>query len=277
LTTGLQGSPGLKPEKSSQFSLGIVFSPTPEISGSVDFWSVDISNAILQKSEIQVLSNATQYKDFIYRYDPAAFPDGYDNSTGAGVVKGSTNTAFPIAYIYLPYDNTGKYFAAGLDFNLQLKTKVAMAAVGVNYDSTLYTKHGYKYSGGSTVSDIGDYKDFGPTPKYRHSLTFAATIGAFNASLTNNFTSGYWDYTNPDAVNGTTYPERRKVSSYSTWNTQVAWKAMKNLDLVLGIKNVLDQDPPSSRTEVNFQTGYDAQFTNPLGRTGYVRLKYKFL
>ena len=29
-------------------------------------------------------------------------------------------------------------------------------------------------------------------------------------------------------------------------------------------------------SEVNFQTGYDAQFTNPLGRTYYIRAKYKF-
>ncbi len=39
---------------------------------------------------------------------------------------------------------------------------------------------------------------------------------------------------------------------------------------------MFDKDPPRSRTEQNFQTGYDAQFTNPLGRTYYLRLKDKF-
>ena len=274
--TSLEGSKDLKPEKSTQYSLGLVFSPMPNFSMSVDYWDLSISDAILQKSEIQVLSNPTQYKDFIYRYDPAAFPGGYNNETGAGVYKGSTNPAFPIAYVYLPYDNTGKFFAAGLDFNLQYKLKLErMGTVGVNFDGTLYTKHGYKYFGEPEISDLGNYKDFGPTPRWRHALTFAYSTGAWNASVTNNFTAGYKDYTDSNAV-GANYPAERDVAAYSLWDGQVGWKGIKNLDVVLGVKNILDTDPPSSRTSKNFQVGYDAQWTNPLGRAYYLRLKYKF-
>ena len=275
--TSLEGSKNLKPEKSTQYSLGLVFSPSPNFSGSVDYWDLSISDAILQKSEIQVLSSPTQFKDYIYRYDPAAFPNGYNNETGAGVYKGSQNANFPIAYVYLPYDNTGKFFAAGLDLNLQYRLKLeGMGTVGLNMDGTLYTKHGYQYTGAPKVSDMGDYKDFGPTPKWRHALTAAYSTGAWNASLTNNFTAGYRDYTDPTAVNATTYPEVRDVAAYSTWDGQLGWKGVKNLDIVLGVKNLLDTDPPSSRTSKNFQTGYDAQWTNPLGRAYYVRMKYKF-
>ena len=106
-------------------------------------------------------------------------------------------------------------------------------------------------------------------------MTFAYSFGDWNTSLTNNYTAGYKDYTDPTAV-GANYPEVRQVASYSLWDAQVGWKGVKNLDVVLGVKNLLDTDPPSSRTSVNFQTGYDAQWTNPLGRTYYVRLKYKF-
>ena len=274
--TSLEGNKNLKPEKSTQYSLGLVFSPIPNFSASVDYWDLSISDAILQKSEIQVLSNPTQYKDYIYRYDPGAFPAGYNNETGAGVYKGSTNPAFPIAYVYLPYDNTGKFFASGLDFNLQYKMKLEqMGTVGVNFDGTLYTKHGYKYFGESEVSDLGNYKDFGPTPRWRHALTFAYSTGAWNASLTNNYTAGYKDYTDPTAV-GASYPAERDVAAYSLWDGQVGWKGIKNLDIVLGARNILDTDPPSSRTSKNFQVGYDAQWTNPLGRAYYLRLKYKF-
>jgi iron complex outermembrane receptor protein len=48
------------------------------------------------------------------------------------------------------------------------------------------------------------------------------------------------------------------------------------MELVLGVKNLFDADPPQSNTSQNFQTGYDATFTNPLGRTYYVRASYKF-
>lgn len=276
-TTALEGIKNLRPEKSTQYSLGLVFSPIADFSASIDYWDLKITDAIVQKSEIQVFSNPTQFKDNFYRYDPAAFPDGYDLTNGPGVFKGSTNPAFPIAYVYLPYENAAKFFAAGVDFNLQYKMKLAdIGTAGVNFDGTVYTKHGYKYAVSPEVSDIADYKDFGPVPRWRHVITFALTTGPWNLSLTNNYTGGYNDYVNADAVGGANYPLVRKVGSYNTWDTQVGYKAGKGLDVVVGVKNLLNEDPPSSRTEVNFQTGYDAQFTNPLGRTYYARLKYKF-
>ena len=66
------------------------------------------------------------------------------------------------------------------------------------------------------------------------------------------------------------------ISSYALYNVSATYSGIKNLTLTAGVKNLLNTDPPSSRTEVNFQTGYDATFTNPLGRTYYVRAKYKF-
>ena len=255
-------------------------SPSANFSGSIDYWDIKITDTILRKSEIQVMSNPSVYKDFIYRYDPAAFPNGYDAATNGlttGVYKGSQNPAFPIAFISLPYDNQGKFNAAGLDFSLAFRQElVAVGTLGISYDSTLYTKHGYQYPNTDSVSDLGKYKDFGPTPKYRHMLTFSLTGQEWYGSVSNNYTKAYEDFTNPDAVNGTTYPETRTVASYSLWDGQVGWKGFKGLDVGFGVKNLFDTNPPLSRTEQNFQTGYDAQFTNPLGRTYYLRLKYKF-
>jgi iron complex outermembrane receptor protein len=48
------------------------------------------------------------------------------------------------------------------------------------------------------------------------------------------------------------------------------------MDLALGVRNLTNQDPPASRNDQGFQTGYDPQYGNPLGRVFYVRAKYKF-
>jgi hypothetical protein len=56
------------------------------------------------------------------------------------------------------------------------------------------------------------------------------------------------------------------VAAYPLWDGQVGWKPVKELDLTQGIKNLLNTDPPSSRTETGFQTGYDATFTTPWAR-----------
>jgi iron complex outermembrane recepter protein len=276
--TALEGNKNLKPEKSDQFSLGIVFSPISEISVAIDYWDVKIKQAITQKSEIQVLGQPDAFKDFIYRYDPTVYPDGWtDDGKATGAIKGSTNKDFPIAYVYLPYDNAAKFFAAGVDLNLQFKMKLPeIGSLGVTLDGTYYTKHGYQNFGEAAVSDLGNYKDFGPVPRWRHALTFAFGAGPVNVSLTNNYSGGYTDYVNAGIPFSADYPENRKVKAYSTWDTQLAWKVIKDLTLTLGVKNLLDTDPPSSRTETNFQTGYDASFTNPIGRAYYLKASYKF-
>jgi iron complex outermembrane receptor protein len=269
------GDPKLKPEKSTQWSLGVVFAPTGTFSGSLDYWNIKIDDAIQALSEQSVLNNPAQFADYYYRFDPIKNPELLNGNdipatiNDPRLIKGSTNPNYPLAFVYLPRANTAQFFASGVDLNLQYRFRIAdVGSFNVNYDGTYVLTHGYQYALQNKVSDNGVYQDYGPTPRYRHSATLAFSRGAWGASVTDNFTLHYVDY---DDGTGS-----RDVASYNTWDAQVTWKGIKNLDLGLGVKNLLDQDPPSSRTTLNFQTGYDAQFTNPLGRTFYARARYKF-
>lgn len=274
LTAGTSGDRNLRPEKSRQFSLGIVFSPVKDMTLGVDYWNVEIKDPIVGKSEIQVFSDPNAYKDFFYRFDPSKD----DNAAGGfnNPIKGSTNKDFPLAYVYLPYENNGKNFASGLDFSASYRTKVAgIGTVGFSFDGSMFTTHGYQYAGAPKVSDLGKFKDFGAVPRWRHVLTANWSSGIFNASLTNNYTHSYEDYTDPFSV-GADYPLVRKVSAYYTWDGQFGIKPTKSLSLVFGVKNLLDKDPPASRNSLYFQTGYDPTYTNPIGRQYYARVNYKF-
>ncbi len=278
LNTATSGNSDLKPEKSKQYTLGLVFQPSASFSGSIDYWNVRITDAIQTLSENSVMGNPSAFANNFYRYDPAKYPEGWtDDGKQTGAIKGSTNPNFPLAYINLPLVNAGAFFAAGIDLNLNFKQRIeSVGNFSVNFDGTYFTKHGYQYQGSEEVNDVGAYKDFGPAPIWRHALTFAFNRGAWTASLTQNFTAGYRDFTDPAAVGETNYPADRQVSPYETFDATLGWKGVKNLDVALGIKNLMDRNPPSSRTSANFQTGYDATFTNPLGRTFYLRAKYKF-
>ena len=46
--------------------------------------------------------------------------------------------------------------------------------------------------------------------------------------------------------------------------------------MTLGVKNVLDRDPPASDQGQTFQVGYDPTNTDARGRTYYLGLKYAF-
>ncbi|WP_431258485.1 TonB-dependent receptor plug domain-containing protein [Roseateles chitinivorans] len=270
LDAATSGDRGLKPEKSRQFSLGVAFSPTSELTGSIDYWNVRIKDPIVAKSEIQVLSDPTRYAEFIYRYDPVNDPDA------ANPIKGSTNKDFPIAYVYLPQENTGKTYASGLDFSAQYRLRAGdWGTFGAQFEGMLFLTHGYQYTGVEKTSDLGKFKDFGAVPKWRHAVTVTWKRSYWDASLTNNYTHGYEDYTDPTAV-GPDYPLVRKVSSYMTWDGSASLSPTKALKFTFGIKNIFDRDPPSSRNSLYFQTGYDPTYTNPIGRQFYGRVSYKF-
>jgi iron complex outermembrane receptor protein len=283
LSAARGGNPNLATEKSKQHSLGMVFQPTSNFSGSLDYWNVKIDNAIVQTSEIGVLSNPTLFAKNFWRVDPSTLPKDKNGNpildpttlNKGNTIQGSTNPNFPIAFIELPY-SSAQNFASGLDLNLNFKQKISnIGMFGVNLDGTYYLTHGYQYTGLESVSDLGKYKDFGATPRWRHALTFTLKSGAWTGSLTNNFTDGYEDYTNRELI-GPDYPAQRHVAAYSTFDTQILWSPIKTMDIAFGIKNLTNKDPSSSRNDQGFQVGYDYQYGNPLGRVFYLRAKYKF-
>jgi iron complex outermembrane receptor protein len=93
-----------------------------------------------------------------------------------------------------------------------------------------------------------------------------------------NFQAGYEDLvgnfaddTAPDFVQ----PE---VGSYMTYDLQVAFNGIRNLTPSIGVKNVLDKDPPYSNVGARnyFQGGYDAGYADPRGRFVYASVRYDF-
>ena len=277
LTVAQQGNTDLKPETSKQFSLGVVFQLSSNFSGSIDYWDVRIKDVIQYPAETQILNNPAAFQNAYYRFDPTIDPD---LPTGQNKpVQGSTNPDFPLAYIFEKKTNFAQNFAAGVDLNLNYKQRIeGIGRVGLNLDGTLTTKHGYQYPTGPSVSDLGSYQDFGPSPRWRHALTATYGQGPWNASLTHNFTAGYKDYTDPALSGGPNYPADRDVKSYSTFDATLGWTGIKGLDIGVGVRNLLNQDPPSTRAASGsgFQVGYDSTLANPLGRVVYIRAKYKF-
>jgi iron complex outermembrane receptor protein len=66
------------------------------------------------------------------------------------------------------------------------------------------------------------------------------------------------------------------VASYTTLDTYVSWTQKKGFGLTAGVRNLADRAPPLSYQDAQFQSGFDPRYTDPLGRTFYVRGSYSF-
>jgi len=249
-------NPDLKPEKSRQFSLGVVFEPSKQFSASVDYWNIRKTNLISTIGAELILANEAKYGNLVHRYED----DG------------------SIEYIELRKENRGAQKISGLDLMANwrgLQTAVGTFGTRVNATWTLSSKE-QTGNGDPFVSNLGKFVNDHVVQRWRHTISVDWEQGPWSATLSNSFLSSYTDQNNaPDLVTGT-YVSPNTVKAYSIWDLTGAWEVSKALTLRGGIKNLLDTPPPYSNQAYYYLSGYDPSYTDPRGRFFYLSAQYKF-
>jgi iron complex outermembrane receptor protein len=244
------GNENLKPEKSKTFSLGAVYEPTNALSMSLDYFNIKIRDKIGTVSESTIFGNYEKYKSyFVYSAD------------------GKT-----LQYVNAVLDNLGEVHTSGLDASLRWKLpRSAAGDFTFSIDGTWV--HSYEYqneAGGEYTENVGVYADNGPVFRWKHNATIAWKKGVWSANFSNKYLSGYEDQ---NAVAAQYY---HHVRAYSTYSASASYAGFRNVDLTVGVKNLFDSAPPYTNQTTTFQTGYDPRYTDPLGRTFFVKGTYKF-
>jgi len=254
----------LKPEKSRQFSAGVVFEPRRGVNLNLDYWHIEKSNLISTLGVDVILSDVNKYGSLVHRYwDTANLP--------ADCVEDADPDDFGICAIDLVKENRGKQRISGLDMGVSLTgLKTAIGEFGLRLNGTLTLKSEQQTGNGDPfVSNLGRFVNDGAVQRWRHTVSVDWESGPFSATISNTYLSAYDDQHvvgKPD----------RKVSAYSLWNLSAAWEATKSLTLRAGVQNAFDKAPPFSQQAYFFVSGYDPSYTDPRGRFAYVSAKYAF-
>lgn len=257
------GNANLKPEKSTQYTYGFYWEPLNNYATSVDFWSVEIKDALSSVSEAQAFA------------DPEKFKELFSTYTEPGT--GSTYYAFNSSSI-----NIGKSVNRGLDWTFSGREKfnwgnLLMNASGTYLITSKYTEPGSSDKFASSLGHFG----INNAVSFRNIIRLSSTLetGAFTNSLTANFKSGYVD-ASAYAFDAITL-ERKKITlqipTYTTFDWQGKYKVNKELELRAGIKNLFNREPPFSlRTGGSHHVGYDPRYTDSFLRSFYVSGNYRF-
>lgn len=272
-----QGNNDLKPERSTQASLGFRVEPVAALSFGADFWTVGIKDAIGQLSESAIFSDYTLYRD--------SFTSSVSAATGRRQLA-----------LFAPNLNQGKSYTSGIDFDVVGRASLP-AGVGLTSQltATYMLRDQYQsLEGGDYASSLGRLGDNGTvTFRWQARWTNTFVVGPTTHTLALNYKSGYRDQdfaatgqvavnlVNPDGSIGEAVDSlKRRVSDHLTVDWQTLWQVSKQLVLHAGVINVFDQDPPLSMTvggfNQGFQIGYDDRYYDPRGRTLYANLSYRF-
>jgi iron complex outermembrane receptor protein len=254
------GNPNLRPEKSEQATFGFVFEPTTAFSVSADYFKIRLNSTVTNGVPIAtILGDLNQYGYLVTRGPPTAnFP----------------NLPGPITNILQTFVNLGAVHVEGIDLEAHYRwPRGRWGRFRADISGTYYIRNDAQnldgtYSG--FVSNQFGSPVTGVLPRWKHYAILTWDSGPWALTVAQTYQSGYVD------VNTDLDGNLRRVSSMSLFDLQGAYTGIKNLTLTLGVKNVLDTNPPMTNQRVSFQAGYDPQYYDARARFVYGSIRYAF-
>ncbi len=248
---------GLKPEKSKGFTLGVVTEPVKNAMLSLDYWNIKMKD---------MLANLPEQ---VYFLDPVKYASYF--------VRNADGT---INYINNTIMNLGGQKAAGVDVSASYNfPKTAYGDFKVAIDGTYLTQFDNQlYNGSPYVSNIGQFglASNGTTSsfpiityRWKHTLKLNWAAGNWNTQLTQNYNSKYTDQ------NLVAKQYWRDINSYKQWNATTTYSGFKNIQVVAGITNLFNVNPPATNSSL-YSFGYLSSASSPIGRAYNVRVTYTF-
>ena len=268
-TTNLGGNTELVPEKSKNFTAGIVFEPTQGLSFGADYYRIEIEDVIGIPAEEPIFSNipASEAAGLIVRYAPGS----------AGCANNPAGLPCPVNFGRQQFVNLSVLKTEGVDVNASYRFpsfgwgRLSLSFSGtylMKWDQTSVgqpTQHlAGQYGGGVAATVIGSGAT-GGFPRWKHNAALTADMGRLQLTLHQLFVGRYAD-TDPS----------RDVASYNIFGLNAAYTGIRNFTISAGVKNLFDTDPPFTRQAQSFQVGYDPALADPTGRFYYASLRYRF-
>jgi iron complex outermembrane receptor protein len=251
------GNKNLNPETSKNATVGLMIEPIKDLNIGIDLWYIQLKHAIGSVSEDDVFDNPTLYASTYHR------TGGGNLATDGSQCPDPTTCG----YVDLRTQNLGGTNTNGVDLSLAYKLRAGgMGNFAFNSTSTYVHKYEYQNSeNGAWHQNVNIFSGAGPVFRWQNTTSSNWTKGLLSAGLTGHFKTGYLDQ-----------DEETHVASYTTFDAFGSYTMPKGFGVTVGVRNLADRAPPLSFQTNVFQAGYDPRYTDPTGRTYYVRATYNF-
>ncbi len=251
------GNKDLKPEKSKQWTVGLVVSPADWISASVDAWEIKRNDRIYELTPQQVIANF--------------------NTFPVNLVRGSDGRLDgPGGYIRAGFVNAEGDITHGVDVSLQANGKLGPGKWNVGIDGTYIDSFRSRiFASQQFTETVGRWNSRDLFVRWKHQARFTYTQGPWSGTFSQSYTAGYLDEV-PSGVVPLGFDPY--VKAYIVYNASATYTGFKNLTLSGGIKNIFDKDPPFTAHNVDFASGagWDPRVADPRGRAFTARVTYRF-
>ena len=247
------GNPDLQPETSKQWNIGFVVEPVRGFSASVDVWEVERKDLITRLTPQEVVANFSQFPQYIVR---AA--DGTIDYIQAGLV------------------NAADELVRGVDLGLRFDWRWLNGRWRATLDGTYIDSYKSRILQSQPHSElVGEWTRRTIFPRWKHTASVRYDTGPWSTTFMQRYSHSYKDEVPPGVVPPGFDPE---IDAYIVYDLTVTYTGIRNLTLMAGIKNLLDEDPPFTAHATDFVSGagWDPRVADPRGRAFLLSATYKF-
>jgi outer membrane receptor protein involved in Fe transport len=256
------GNTDLVPERANTFTVGAVFNPEEYVPGlqfSVDYWSIEIKDAILDNDAEFLITQCGATADPAFCGLINRNPVNGNLWVGNVVQVPGTQT-FTGAFVDLTRVNIGFFDVAGLDLVGAYSHEISnYGSLDFTFRGTYVTKWDQQLSPGADIDDCQG--QFGgscgrPTPKWKHNFMSVWTtpwdlvfVGAWRMV-------GAVDEFNPNTAANSFGPADAGAEHYFDLTAEYTpqFIGIGETKLTVGVTNLTDNDPPVSGRFGNIAT-----------------------
>jgi len=236
------GNPNIQPEKSTNWTVGLVWEPVPAFSATLDYWNIETKNQITGGDPQLVIDNPGSFPSAVVLRDPSDALPGIPNS---GTILSVT----------APYQNLDTTKTDGIDVAARYRWNAGEygnVTTGIEYTHILNFKR--TFSNGLTQQFAGNH---GPTflsssagtPADKANLVVSWDRGPWNVTGTVRYVSGMDDIEsdeNPTCLTNSALGVEGfcTVSSFTTLDLSASYKGFKNWEIFGSVINVFNRIAP---------------------------------
>ena len=256
LTTG-GGNPNLKPEEADTFTVGAVWTPSKSLTLTLDYFNIEIDNAIETVPGSTKLAVCYNSPDLSHIFcSPSSFTR--DPRTGE------------INFLSSQPANAAQQRVSGIDFGALYDFKLYGWNSSLSADVSRLNRFDVApFPGGEVIEYAGKITGGrGSYAKWRSTASLTTGNGPWSGSYTVQYIG------KADDINAAPGDIGAKAPSIVYHNASVKYAFNKAVAISFGIDNLFDKKPPYIQSWTDGNT--DTMTYDLLGRRWHVRLGYKF-
>lgn len=267
------GEGQLIPETSKAKTLGIVFTPSfANLNLAIDYFDYQVNDEIGQITTADIVRGC---------YGAAVYPNAYCNLLVRN--PSTANQPYAITDVFNQYVNINKQRTRGYDMTLNYDHDFSFGKFSLESQVTYTIEDTQDVFSSSVASGLTTNELLGdigrPKVVGNLGLTFSRGDWTYNWLSTYIHKTEAVDVTEVFTYQGRPNSYRDIVADARTYHTASVSYSQEDWEILVGVSNIFDKTPPLISTGADTRYGNVAAFATQYdlyGRTGFVRLKYKF-